>query len=476
VSASPLRRPTGAGAAGDAIPFAAPDGSMHLFYLSSPVGPLDYPERVRTTWQHARSRDLVVWEELASAVEPGPVGSYDGDGVWTGSVIEHEGTFYLFYTGHHVGATNPQTICVATSDNLVDFTKASVNPLISPPDWCEPIDWRDPFVFWNAQERRWWMLIAARLAEGPYWRRGCIVLATSNDLVDWEVEDEPLYAPGTTYCPECPEMWEDAQGRWHLVYSRFSEEVGTVSRVGDSPRGPFREPHRPDLGGRRWYAAKSAPWRGERAFFGWIHDRVTMDRTRWLWGGDFALPRIASARPDGSLDVRPVVPQSPAQARATSVDGVGGSAYAILEKEFASGTVEMEIADATARALGFTLLAGESGWRCEILPATGEVRLRREPTPLDDFWADLTDRGSEYREVDGEFVARGRLLDSSSRFSVAIVVDGPLLEIYLADQIALTHRMDSAQSWALSAFSVDGTARISWRTVERSHNAPSSVR
>ena len=74
------------------------------------------------------------------------------------------------------------------------------------------------------------MLIAARLDHGPKWRRGCIVLATSQNLLEWDVESNPLYVPGTTFCPECPEMWA-AGGHWYLVFSRFSEDVGTIYRV-----------------------------------------------------------------------------------------------------------------------------------------------------------------------------------------------------------------------------------------------------
>lgn len=48
---------------GDAIPFFH-DGVYHLFYLTSPPGTTRWPQRVRTTWQHARSTDLVTWEEL----------------------------------------------------------------------------------------------------------------------------------------------------------------------------------------------------------------------------------------------------------------------------------------------------------------------------------------------------------------------------------------------------------------------------
>ena len=125
-------------------------------------------------------------------------------------------------------------------------------------------------------------------------------------------------------------------GRWYLVFSRFSEEVGTIYRVADSPRGPFRVPAREDLGGRRWYAAKSAPQPdGSRVFFGWLHDFVTEgDRPRWLWGGDFAAPRVVTADPSGDLKVtlHPAVASWFAEAEndRIALAGVGGEAHSAL--------------------------------------------------------------------------------------------------------------------------------------------------
>ncbi|MHA1998974.1 MAG: hypothetical protein ACTSU9_12690, partial [Promethearchaeota archaeon] len=46
------------------------------------------------------SNDLVHWRELPPAVRPGDKPTDpDYEGCWSGSIIEHEGVFYLFYTG-----------------------------------------------------------------------------------------------------------------------------------------------------------------------------------------------------------------------------------------------------------------------------------------------------------------------------------------------------------------------------------------
>lgn len=473
----PFRRPAIAAAAGDPIPFAHGD-ETHLFYLSSPAGTEDYPHRVRTSWQHAKSGNLVEWEELPTAVEPGPEGSYDGGGIWTGSVVEHQGTFYLFYTGHHVGAEYPQTICLATSSDLIEFVKHPGNPVLLPVSGTEPVDWRDPYVFYNESEQKWWMLIAARKSTGPHWRRGCIMLATSDDLMTWNVEESPLYAPGDTYCPECPELWEQS-GKWYLVYSRFSENVGTIYRVANNPRGPFHIPPREDLGGRRWYAAKSAPTADGRAFFGWIHDRVERDgQPRWLWGGDFALPRIVSTNPAGDgLRIAPAKGTLEAWScthteRTIILAGTGGSdELTVVEKLPAASLIELRFMADEKSIVGFDLVADDqgAGWRVAINLQQASIELSKEPRPLDDFWADLTGRQGDYRDVDGPVIARGVLEPSSEpgEITISALLDGELLEIYVNNEVALTQRIRSEPTMALVLFANGGDAQINARVSTR---------
>ena len=88
-------RPEGA-LAGDTIPYYW-EGKYHVFYLVASESS-DPALRFYADWGHVVSSDLVHWEELPAALKPGPKGSPDGSGVWTGSVIEREGTFHIFYT------------------------------------------------------------------------------------------------------------------------------------------------------------------------------------------------------------------------------------------------------------------------------------------------------------------------------------------------------------------------------------------
>lgn len=303
---SGVRDPRVDGPQGDAVPFFY-KGHYHLYYLEAPVGEFDQPERGRTPWRHIVSDDLVHWEDLGIALPLGKLDEPDSDGIWTGSVIAVGGVIHIFYTGGNRSRETPQTICHATSSDGVNFTKDERNPLFGPDlNRFEARDWRDPFVFWNDERRQYWMLLASRVRVGVPGRRGAIVLCTSPDLESWTIHGEPFYAPGNTWCMECPEVFE-LGGKWRMIFARFSERAATIYREATSLEGPWRTPAYPALDGARWYAAKSLTDNaGRRIAFGWVHDRRGLtDDGEWLWGGDMCLPREIYVGEGDRLCVRP---------------------------------------------------------------------------------------------------------------------------------------------------------------------------
>ena len=245
-----FRKPEHADATGDAIPFFH-NGKYHIFSLTPPPGTGVYPDRLRTTWHHTSSDNLVDWEDVGPALIPGGPSEPDADGCWTGSVLFGEGQFHAFYTGYSIHAAFPQTICHAVSDDGVAWTKDSGNPCLAPKtDMYESLDWRDPYAFYNDQDGCYWMILSARKNAGPIMRRGCVVLYRSGDLKSWE-HYGPIYEPMHTNCPECPELYRIGE-TWYLSYSRFSEFGGTIYRVSDNPFGGWRTPDRDRIGSRRF--------------------------------------------------------------------------------------------------------------------------------------------------------------------------------------------------------------------------------
>ena len=73
----------------------------------------------------------------------------------------------------------------------------------------------------TAEQKQYWMLIAARLKVGPRRRRGCTALAVSTDLQHWQVRD-PFWAPGLFFTHECPDLFRIGDW-WYLLFSEFSK-------------------------------------------------------------------------------------------------------------------------------------------------------------------------------------------------------------------------------------------------------------
>lgn len=483
-------RPSDSQAAADAIPILV-DDTYHLFHLATPHNTIHHPPRLRSSWHHLRSKDLVAWaRDEQPALHPGKTADApDADGAWTGSAVEGpDANMHIFYTGYNLSHGGKQVILHATSSDKHGSTFAQpLTPITitssSSATLFEDIDFRDPYVFFNSAENRYWMLVATRLADGPYWTRGCIALLTSDDLDHWTAEPEPLYAPNDLFCPECPELFSLPNGNWYLVYSRFSSpNAGTVYKVASSPRGPFRTPRAASggrLDARRWYAAKSCPKAGDpskRVYFGWIADRYHGDG-KWLWGGDMGTPREVSANADGALVLEPSRDALHAAfdaATELSADtlppvlelvSTGKTSAHFLPICHTADPVDylfqFTIASHDATSFGLLLRADEDmkGHRLRFEPTAPnrfDVVLLSDDPPLDDFWAD---QYKQYlpREVDGPEIGRhnGLVVDGP----VVVAVQTNVLEIFVGGR-SISYRLPKrslSETGELHAKTNDGT-------------------
>lgn len=481
------RRMTRGDSSGDAIPFYH-DGTYHLFFLNAPLGTVRWPERVRNSWQHARSTDLVHWEELSAALEPGEKGDVDGDGCWTGSVVYKDGIYHIFYTGYNINGKYPQTICHATSNDCVHFEKDPKNPIIVPDErYYEPIDWRDPYIFYNDEDSCYWMIIAGRKKEGPDNRRGCIVLYKTQDLVNFE-HYGTIYEPWHTNCPECPEMYKMGD-YWYLAYSRFSERAQTLYRVSKSPYGPWRTPRLDGIDCRRFYAAKSlVNDEGRRFYFAWIHEREGQtDNGLWQTGGDYAVPHEVCPTETGDLHVR--MPKefdnlfrvkrpltfTPKLGHikeygdtALEVSSVGTLSYGYFDSPafrdkrclFECDIHPTDVAD----YFGLTLYSDkdlDKGYLLAFNKAGQTVSLNKLPAPLDPFWSLLSNKESPVPEVDGPRVCEKILSFADGDFiNVKVLLEDSMIECYIDGRVAFCYRAYDHQKYTLGVFVQDGNVEF----------------
>jgi beta-fructofuranosidase len=278
------------------------DGAYHVFFQYCP----GIPYSGNKHWGHAVSRDLVHWEELPVALAPTP-GGVDQDGCWTGCVLEHGGTFHILYTAipHVEPGRVDQVQSLATSTDLVHWEKYPGNPVISAAQKPQGFGntFRDPQA-WR-EEDAWYCVIGGNKPEGDdEFANGAAFLYRSQDLVTWE-SLPPLYV-GPAIRDECPDFFplDGPNGpEWVLLSSR-RETWWAVGRDEDHRFFPERTGTVDD---GLYYAAKTAlDGQGRRILFSWIkEDRPREAYVAAGWSGTFALPRVLSILPDGSLGQEP---------------------------------------------------------------------------------------------------------------------------------------------------------------------------
>ncbi len=279
------------GSLGDVQPFFW-DGQYHVFYIHG------------TIWEHIVSDDLVHWIELPTAIEGPPT-------IWSGSVVEHEGIFHAFYTDagpvdRHEGS---QLIAHAISNDLITWKKLPEytfggdgvhywNKALNPPlkRMDDDQSFRDPFVFWNEDERVWMMIFVARDIDTHYHVHG---LATSTDLYKWQQQD---YINKISHRHvDCPDLFKIGD-KWYLLYDH------SMYQYADNLRGPFL-PEEPLRFETSWLLVARRMFDGKRQVLaaGSILDMPgKTDNAGTQWGGTLGVSRELYAAADGKLLQKPV--------------------------------------------------------------------------------------------------------------------------------------------------------------------------
>jgi len=207
-------------------------GEYHLFYQHNPYK----PGWGRIHWGHAKSTDLVHWEQLPIALAP-DTGIKELHCFSGCCVIADDGTPTIFYT--NISAKSFATAVhryaeqwAATSDSdLLVWEKHPGSPILS--DGKHHKDdklrnWRDPYI-WKSGAT-WYMVITGQV-NGE--KVGSVLLYQSNDLYDWEYLG-PLYQGepqlGKTW--ECPNYFQIG-GKSVLVVSPFRQVIYSIGEFKD---------------------------------------------------------------------------------------------------------------------------------------------------------------------------------------------------------------------------------------------------
>ncbi len=452
------------GVAADFIPYYH-NGKFHLFYLK------DYRDvdvhGEGTPWFHLVTGDFVHFEDRGEVLPRGTKAEQDLY-VFTGSVIENQkvpGDFRIFYTGHnpHLAALGRpvQAVMQAKSADLDHWRKDETFFFLAPSEMgYEPDDWRDPFVFWDAERQEYCMLLAARKIDGPSRNRGLTALAVSRDLTNWDVS-EPFWAPDQYFTHECPDLFRMGE-YWYLVFSTFSEKTVTHYRYSRSLNGPWIAPPDDQFDGRAYYAAKTATDGNRRYLFGWLATRSGMkDDGEWNWGGDLVVHQIEQ-QPDGTLSA-----QLPDPIRSVFQFKPHNQPAAILgDWKFDQNSCQSSSVGRNSSMI-WGELPKEARVSCQVQLSPGTISagiLLRSDVEMSAYYQVRLEPGQSRLVVDrwprpGDqpfMLERFTRIDFSRLIKIELMLSGSCLVIYLNDQTALSCRIYEHSVGNLGFFVVDG--------------------
>ena len=236
------------------------EGVAHCFFCTSPEPDADWHWDIG----HAVSDDLLNWDYVGRALARGPDGEWDSQTLSTGSVIHRDGRFWTAYSALRSGENPPSRkvhrVGIAVSDDLYDWAKLERNPVNErDPRHYERLgpvqrafgQWRDPFLYDDGDLV--YQYVCARSKSADRERRGAFGMATSRDMVTWQVGPALEVGPIANEL-EVPQLYHIGQ-LYYLVFCttpsrlvpsfkrRFpghSFRKVDYSMVGDSPMGPFR--------------------------------------------------------------------------------------------------------------------------------------------------------------------------------------------------------------------------------------------
>lgn len=446
---------------GDVMPYYF-NGQFEIFYLH------DAPDQVKqsSAGQHAihrfTSKNLLDFNDLGEAIPYGNVNTQDHL-IGTGSVVKAGDTYYYYYTGFNGNTSwlqnnNPgwtigntrEAVMYATSKDLKTWTKKSSFILRASEDYSGT-DFRDPYVFYNAEFSQYWMLVSTK-KNG----KGVILVYTTDNPAgdNWTIRG-PLEIDGDYLMLECPDIIK-AGDQYYLFFSEdWSSTPGTHYRVASSTAGPWLKPASgyDMFDGHQFYAARPVSNGTNFYTLGWAHRRASEnDGGALTWAGNLISHEFAPGT--NGLTVKIPAPveayfkqdsdpglnvQSGMVSHSGSDYTLNGSASTALCKfspfsgtSRIKGTIRISNLTGTA-SIGFNTSTGNaSSYIIRLEPGANRIA--------------AYNNGVEVTRVPFSF-------EANKTYSFSLVADGSVAVLYFDNTVALTNRIYSMQDmpWSIAA-------------------------
>lgn len=170
------------------------DGKYWLVYHSYPsVGYEAGPAQISLAW--CEDEELLDWHRLEKPVfSPEDGGEWEQGGLYKACIIEHEGTWYMFYNAKDTQKRWIEQTGMAKSKDLMHWERCPENPILKvrpEESWCSRF-LSDPYIVKDGDT----FLNFFFGYDGKVFKHAQDGLALSKDLVHWEQVEEPIVPNG----------------------------------------------------------------------------------------------------------------------------------------------------------------------------------------------------------------------------------------------------------------------------------------
>lgn len=470
------------GHVGDPMPYYhADENRFYLFYLYENAN--NHPIYLTRTY------DFATFDGFMEVVPSGSSGSQE-EWIGTGSFIEKDDTYYCFYTGHNGNLNPAEKIMMATSADLLNWTKQPMATFQASAGYDQN-NFRDPHVYWDDTRNMYVMLVTTR-KDG----KAAFARYTSSDLTNWSLI-EPLMAiinntPGLyeietdSEIMECPDIFKIGN-KWYLTFSRINrdEHRKTFYRISDSPDGPWEicrdaNGHHETFDGLYLYAGKTAGNGTTHYLSGWASTGQTVNSNNELpWSGALishelvqqSSGKLYPAIPD-AVDAKfdTEVPFGKIQSEG-SVSGNDGSytitaqsstrSYALFNRNLSPVKISLKIDASQSDHFGFSF--GACGDMSEVYSISFDLTSsnRWEMPSLCMYQETMEANGKK------ELNFTPLIVPADKQFDVNIVIENSICVVYVNNNVAFTNRLYKMNQNPWAIFSDNGTIKITDMAVSK---------
>jgi beta-fructofuranosidase len=207
------------------------DHLFHLFHIVGPAGKGCYDNGSEITFGHATSKDLLYWMTQPDILSIDSHSSHEAHHIFAPYVFAEGNRNYMFYSGINT-VSQTESMCLASSDDLNDWTKYTGNPVFRPsPAWAEYVPssgvWsccRDAHILSHPIYN--YILYYVTWVKGTKGKTVALGAASSDDLISWKDKGPVMirpYAPKqSTVSMESPCVIE-RNGKFYLFYKHRDE-------------------------------------------------------------------------------------------------------------------------------------------------------------------------------------------------------------------------------------------------------------